>query len=66
MCKMHNSKYDNQLTKLTMAFQVLCMCVCTRISVILNVHLLVTGGQHVFITHESLAEKVSKIFPLNK
>lgn len=60
---MHNAIYDNQLTKLTMAFQIYFLC--TRMPIILDVHLPVTGTEHVFITGESMVEKVNQNFPWN-
>lgn len=60
---MHNAIDDNQLTKLTMAFQIYFLC--TQMPIILDVHLQVTGTEHVFITEESTVEKVNQFFPWN-
>jgi len=60
---MHNAIYDNQLTKLTMAVQIYFLC--TRMPIILDVHLSVTGIEHVFITGESMVEKVNQNVPQN-
>lgn len=45
---MHNAIYDNQLTKLTMVFQIYFLC--TQMPIILGVHLPVTGTEQVLIT----------------
>lgn len=60
---MHNAIYDNQLTKLTMALQIYFLC--TQMPIILDVHLLVTGTEHVFITGESMVEQVNQNFSWN-
>lgn len=58
---MHNAIDDNQLAKLTMVFQTYFSC--TQMPIIVDVHLLASSIEHVFITEESMVGKVSQNFP---
>lgn len=61
---MHNAIYDNQLKKANNGISNLFFG-GTRMPLILDAHLLVTGTEHVFITGEPIAENEKQNFPWN-